>query len=138
MKPPKFGTKANAQSKMSDLGPKLDVIACGIADELISGETTLRGELPIQDKCNILKTLSAYYSMVNKVEVPEELGGAFDKYRKGVAAADSAGGGSSRDSADAGRAAGANANASATASFDLNVVPFSAARSGASGDAEED
>ena len=79
----KFGAKKTA-AQASELQNKLEVIACGIADEMITGKTVLRGELSIQDKCNVLKTLSGYLAVSNKVEPPEELGGAFNGYRKSV------------------------------------------------------
>ena len=129
-KPPKFGNNNATQAKLSELGPKLEVIACGIADELITGTESLKGQLNITDKCSVLKTLTAYYGMVNKVEVPEELGGAFDKYRKGISAQNTGGGGSS--DGNSGDAAGA---------FDPNVIPISRAAGGnraARRDAEDD
>jgi hypothetical protein len=79
----KFGAKKTA-AQASELQNKLEVIACGIADEMITGNTMLKGQLSIQDKCNVLKTLSGYLAVSNKVEPPEELGGAFNGYRKSV------------------------------------------------------
>jgi hypothetical protein len=79
----KFGAKKTVAQE-SQLQNKLEVIACGIADEMISGNTMLKGQLSIQDKCNVLKTLSGYLAISNKVEPPEELGGAFNGYRKSV------------------------------------------------------
>lgn len=109
MKPPKFAPTGGAQVKNTALSLKMDEIAIGIAEELISGKAVLKGDLGISDKCNVLKTLSGYYSMVNKVEVPEELGGAFGNYRKTISATSDRGG---RDSGDAGGAASSS------------VVPF--------------
>lgn len=81
----KFGAKKTV-AQGSELQSKLELIACGIAEEMISGTTQLKGQLSIQDKCNVLKTLSGYLAVSNKVEPPEELGGAFNGYRNAVTA----------------------------------------------------
>ena len=73
------------------LGLKLDQIASLIADETILNQK----DITLVEKCAVLKTLDAHYATVHKIEPSEEVGGAFAKYRKTVATANSGGTGSS-------------------------------------------
>lgn len=76
---------AQRSSASTQIASKLEIIACGIADELISGQQVLRGNLDIQDKVKILDSLRNYYATVNKLDAPEAAGGAFDNFRKQIA-----------------------------------------------------
>jgi hypothetical protein len=89
--------KAGEEKEKSELLLKLDRIACLCADEVL-GESVGEPEgLSLDAKLGALKTLTAYYAMVSKVEPPEELGNGFEKYRKGVTASGSGRGSSTRD-----------------------------------------
>ena len=75
------GSSPKAQSL---LAAKLDLIACGLADEVLGRASSLSEGLNFDDKLGALKTLTTYYAMVAKVEPPEELGNGFATYRNAV------------------------------------------------------
>jgi hypothetical protein len=77
----KFSTPASAK-KSSDLSVKMDTIAQAIADEMITGMSTLRMQGHISEKTKVLESLTKYLAISNKVEPPAENGGAFDAYRQ--------------------------------------------------------
>jgi len=87
----KFAKAASPLKKTSELPDLLEQIAVGIAQELVTGKTVLKGELDINTKCTVLKTLIAYRATDEKLEAPEEEGGAFNGYRKGLSAAGGSG-----------------------------------------------
>lgn len=116
-------TDRNPDAKRSTtaIASKLEIIACGIADELISGEQVLRGNLDIQDKVKILDSLRNYYATVNKLDAPEHAGGAFDNFRKQIASGGRGGDSSSGDAG--GESAGSNHRNGAT-SGRITVIPL--------------
>ena len=91
----KFAKAVSSTKKTSELPDLLEQIAIGIAQELVTGRTVLKGEIDINTKCTVLKTLIAYRATDEKLEAPEEEGGAFNGYRKGLSAASGSGAGNS-------------------------------------------
>lgn len=123
----------DAKKNTTAIAGKLEIIALGIADELITGEQVLRGNLDIQDKVKILDSLRNYYATVNKLDAPEHAGGAFDNFRKQIA--NGGGGGNSASGNARGQSDGSDRSAG-TADGRATIVPLrSNAR--ASDDAED-
>lgn len=119
MAKPKF-TSDSKKIKSGELLEKMDIIALALADQVISGTSTLK-IADLEEGQSLLKTLTNYFATVNKVEgvePPKE--NAFDGYRK-KATGDSG-------ANDAG--AGSNSIPAATIPFKPIVVAFGA--SGAS------
>lgn len=116
-------TDRNPDAKRSTtaIANKLEIIACGIADELISGTQVLRGNLDIQDKVKILDSLRNYYATVNKLDAPEHAGGAFDNFRKQIA---NGGGGGDLPSGDAGGESDGSRRRAGTAARGVTVIPL--------------
>lgn len=111
----------DAKKNTTAIAGKLEIIALGIADELISGTQVLRGNLDIQDKVKILDSLRNYYATVNKLDAPEHAGGAFDNFRKQIA---NGGGGGSSSSGDArGQSDGSNRSVGTTDGR-VKVIPL--------------
>jgi hypothetical protein len=101
----KFTTnKRDSQSKQ--LREKMELIALGIAEQILTGKSTLPGAEELSEAQSALKTLTQYYGAVNKVEVPDLEGDAFDAYRAEVAAP--VGGGNPGDSDGDSNSAGAS------------------------------
>lgn len=123
----------DARKNTAAVAEKLEIIALGIADELISGAQVLRGNLDIQDKVKILDSLRNYYATVNKLDAPEQAGGAFDNFRKQIA--NGGRGGNSASGNASGQSDGSYRGAG-TADGRVKVIPLrSDAR--ASDDAED-
>lgn len=111
----------DAKKNTTAIAGKLEIIALGIADELISGTQVLRGNLDIQDKVKILDSLRNYYATVNKLDAPEHAGGAFDNFRKQIA--NGGGGGNSSAGNARGQSDGSDRSAG-TADGRVKVIPL--------------
>jgi len=77
-------SSGKAKANSSELQEKLERIALAIADETIDGTKTLKGVEDLDGAQAVLKTLTNYFATVNKVDIPEGKGSAFDGYRKKV------------------------------------------------------
>ena len=90
MKPNKFSS-SKKEVRSSELQSKMERIALAIADQLIDGKQELRGAVDLEESQAVLKTLTSYFATVNRVDMPAQVGGAFDAYRQKIESSRGAG-----------------------------------------------